>query len=391
MSTRETCPEPEELSLWIEGGGDPAFRARTESHLASCEECRRAWADVAEGIPDVPVSAGAVARIAAAAAGEASGAMRVSRVPRWAAWSAAAAVLAAVSLPFSGIFPSRPAGPTRAIPAGEPVSGRTETFRTGPGDAPRIVEAPDGTRLRIHPSTRLRFEPAPGGERLRAVLERGFVEADVVKGASQVWIASPAGDIVVVGTRFAVRAFRIHGKDGALPVVSVEVSEGTVELVRGPKRLSVTAGRRAIAWTGAAPLLQETRSQADWRETAGRWQGAWPVPPATPALLMGSGQDGIADWWELLGSADAPVAWRRSAARLVAVSAEPDDAPRLLRAFAEEDDEAVRCILLPDLARIVRAAEGDAAAVMFLGGILEGGAAGKVREAAAALLGEIAE
>lgn len=398
MSGRDGCLDAEEIAAWIDGGGDPVRRSRIEAHLSACAECRRAWSEAAEEVGEDPVPRDAVERIAGAAAAEGEPALPLRRYRKPVLWASAAAALVAF-FPVFRSFLSAPEKSPRALPQGERIAGRSEALRLGPGDAPRVVETPDGTRLRVHPATRLSFrEPAPG-ERLVLFLDRGAVEADVVKGASEVRIATAAGDIVVVGTRFTARAFRIHQGSGVgsdlspltphpfVPVLSVEVAEGTVEMRRDAERLRVSAGRRGIVWPGAAAVLQETREAVDPAKALDRWRGEWPVPLATPALLLGAGTDP----WEILDLAGLPADRRRSAARLASLSAEPEDSARLLRLFAAEEDEEARVILLPGMFRAVRSADGDAAALMVLGGILEGGASGRLREETEALLKEIAE
>lgn len=413
MSERDRCLDAEEIALWIEGGGEGGRRARIEGHLSACAGCRRAWAEAAEEAGEDPVPQGAVERIARAAAAEGTRpGLRLRRFRLPALWAAAAAAFVAL-LPALRLLSPAPEKPPRALPEGERVAGRSEALRVASGESPRVVETPDGTRLRVHPATRFSFrEPGPG-ERLVGLLERGTVEADVVKGASQVRIATGAGDVVVVGTRFTVRAFKIHQEtgvrrqesgdeskkqapsslgeedrgEGGIPVLSVEVVEGTVELVRDGERLPVSAGRRGFLWPGGGPVLQELREGADLGRSLDRWRGEWPAPLTTPLLLLGAG----ADPWEILGRAGLPEARRRSAARLATLSAEPEDAARLLRLFASETDDTVRLILLPGMLRAVRASDGDAAALIVLGGILEGGASGRLREETEALLEEIAE
>src|SRR5947207_8683950 len=88
MSTMEkSCPTTEVLADWLQGSLDPQQRSHLTSHLAACDECRRAVAIASslEAPPAAPVNEILLSRVVAAS--------RPRRVLPFAA--AAAAVLAA--------------------------------------------------------------------------------------------------------------------------------------------------------------------------------------------------------------------------------------------------------------------------------------------------------
>lgn len=286
----------------------------------------------------------------AAAAAWGNGTAR--RLSRPFAWTAAAA---GVLLAVAGWFLLRPPGPKPAAWDPGPEFRRSGAETTA---------LDDGSRFWLSPGGRLRTGETAPGERWTVRLERGTLAAEVAKGGGQVRIVSEAGEIRVLGTRFVARAFRIYqGSDDPSPrspspflsVLSVEVSEGLVELVSPDGSVRVAAGGRGIAVLGSAPVLQEIRAQ-EWRQAARAWsRGMAPERFAASwggVVLLASSWPGLADWHEALADAGLPSDLRAVTAALAASGAEPDEDGWLREALARETDEAARKVLTSHLARL---------------------------------------
>ena len=266
---------------------------------------------------------------------------------------------------------------THHIPSGRPVSGRGESFSPARGAPPEAVQLPDGSRFRVQPASIAAFRAPGPGERIVVDFRRGALEAEVAKGAGVVRILSEPGEVRVLGTAFLARAFRVHLPD-AVSVLSVEVSEGVVELSAPGRKLRVPAGHRGILWKSArdpAPrAIQQEVQPADWRAVAalGRDWERWGDPPGAPNLmpepvfLLAASWQGIGDWGDVLDGAGETPAHRRIAAALLGLCAEAEDGAWLLSRFDREPDAGIRKPLLPHLARVLRA-QGEGGCLDFLG------------------------
>lgn len=291
---------------------------------------------------------------------------------RWGRLAAAASVVAALGAAFFFLKPGEEEAAVRHLPVGIAIRGSGEEVASGPAEE-RVVSLPDGSRFRIDPGSRVRFAPA-GTDRVRVELLSGSLAADVVKGNRAVRIASEAGEVVVVGTWFRVKAFRMHpvpveketpspsmgeGQGGGgIPVLSVEVDEGLVELSGAGDAIPVPAGRRGLILGRSAPVLQEQKAQT-WETALAAVGGAWESPGfgagRVAATLLAADWEGLArrgGWRGILGDPSVEAALRRPAAFLVALAAESEDAENLLVRYAEEKDPEVRAILRPHLVRI---------------------------------------
>jgi hypothetical protein len=132
MSTMEkSCPTTEALAGWLQGSLDPQQRSHLTSHLAACDECRRALA-IASSIdapPAVPVNEILLSRVVAA-----------SRPRRVLPFAAAAAAVLAAAVGFS-LFPKHAAPPP--APAAVERTTLPEPFAVKPApkpEEPRLVK-----------------------------------------------------------------------------------------------------------------------------------------------------------------------------------------------------------------------------------------------------------
>lgn len=337
------CLPDEDLARAIEEG-------RVPPHLDGCQGCLERWTLLREEPAPWTTQADPGRFGPAAAVAWDAGAAR--RLPRPVAWTAAAAT---VLLALAGWFLLRPSGQP-------PVAWDPGPAFRRPGTEPTALA--DGSRLWLSPGGRLRTGESAPGERWTVLLERGTLAAEVAKGGGQARIASEAGEIRVLGTRFVARAFRIHqgsvdpslrSPSPFLSVLSVEVSEGLVELVSPDGSVRVGAGGRGIAVLGSAPVLQEIRA-GDWRQAARSWSRGM-VPERFAAswggvVLLASSWPGLTDWRDPLVDAGLPADLRGVAAALAASGAEADGADWLREALARETDEAARGVLAAHLARL---------------------------------------
>lgn len=351
------CLTPAELALWVEGKRGERPRDKIMAHLASCERCRALYA-IASALPaeDQAVDAKEiVSRLMPQIRGITPVTPRGAHpILRRLAWPAAAAALLLAWGIFQGVRP----GKTRDIPPGRQIAGREESVRTGP-EAAEALRLPDGSWLRLAPSGEIRFRKPASGERIVAELLRGTLEADIAKAPGAVRILAAAGEICVVGTRFAVKAFRIHEGAGGIPVLSVEVAKGAVDLVSPKGIVRVSAGRRGIACAPFGAVVHEARP-VDWRAAAREFGPAALKKPAGAwerILLLSATWQGISDWLEALSLEGVPTETRRLAAELAGVAAEVEDRERLLARFWAERDPSARLAFLPHAARVSGAEE----------------------------------
>ncbi len=146
MSTMEKfCPTTEVLAGWLQGSLDPQQRSHLTSHLAACDECRRAVAIASsiEAPPAVPVNEILLSRVVAA-----------SRPRRVLPFAAAAAAVLAATVGFSLTSkhaaqpPAAPVAVERApaveAPPLKPVAKPEDARTAGPAPVPSkpVVEAP---------------------------------------------------------------------------------------------------------------------------------------------------------------------------------------------------------------------------------------------------------
>lgn len=375
MKDTSACLTDEEMAVFARGESLPEEAERWALHLERCSACADRWAAaVAEGEGTASVPAVDPHPLAAAA-------LRVHAVPSprrpmFARWTLAAAAAALMAFGLSFFLPSRETERRFTLPAGQAITGREESFRTGAGD-PLCVSLPDGSRFRIGSATMARFEPPGPGDRTVLRLERGSVDAEVARAPGRVRIVAEAGEAVVVGTAFTARAFRVYegsggrgqGPEGAAvgpspltpypfcAVLSVEVSEGAVDLAGPAGAVRVVPGKRGILRGAEPPVLQESRP-IDWQEAAARYgREGEPSSWGNVILLAGSWQ-GISSWWEALEAPQASPAARRVAAFLASSAAEPADAARLEDLLEEETDGNVRRSLEAGLSRLRKGEKG---------------------------------
>ena len=157
MNTMEkSCPDVLTLAGWLEGTLSPQERGRMESHLAGCDDCRRAVA-LASTL-EAPPQAGAVNEILL------SKVVSASRRRRIIPMAAAAAAVLAVAVGFT-LFPrSQPAPSARIDPKNVPAieSPKVAAVPTPPGTAPSpiIAQKPDPT-LPLIPNEKPEVVKAP--------------------------------------------------------------------------------------------------------------------------------------------------------------------------------------------------------------------------------------
>jgi outer membrane biosynthesis protein TonB len=137
---RQPCPETSFLAAWLDGTLSPEERAEGTSHLAACDDCRRAVAIAAS----VPPQAGGQVDEALLARVTASGRRR----SRARVWAAAAAALIAAGVAFWAARPSpqAPAEPEIVAQPPPPAVAAPEPRRIplpDPPPAPDAAAKPD--------------------------------------------------------------------------------------------------------------------------------------------------------------------------------------------------------------------------------------------------------
>lgn len=383
--------DDEEIALFAGGAADASNRLRAERHMARCGVCRARWAEAdgpsAFSSAEPALDVEAMARSASDAWRDRPGTGR-----RWGWGAAAAAAVFLLAVLAARLIQGPESARSRLLPGGRAISGRDERVETG--SSSDVVRLPDGSRIRIGPRSRVAFLAAGSGERLVARLERGILEAEIAKAAGAVRILAEAGEIRVVGTVFTARSFRIHPSDGPgrpMAILSVEVTEGAVDLEGGSGCLRIAAGRRGIARAnpGEAPVIQEA-APLDREEAARRWGSGWGAPGFfhswNAATLLAGTWTGEEDWEAVLADRRRPPDLRRVAAALAGACAEGAEAGRLRDLFGEEPDEEVRRALLPHVARLLGRDAGG-----WLDQVARRDLSGRVRQAARGLSGAAEE
>ena len=149
MSTMEkSCPDILTLAGWLEGSLSPQDRARMTSHLAGCDDCRRAVA-LASTI-EAPPDSGSVNEILL------SKVVAASRRRRLIPMVTAAAAVLAVAIGFA-LFPRTPSAPAARIdpknvpPAVETVVTTAPKTATSESPKPAVAPKPDPSTLPVLP------------------------------------------------------------------------------------------------------------------------------------------------------------------------------------------------------------------------------------------------
>lgn len=233
---------------------DGAEQAAFESHLRGCPSCIRLLDEARErrtllrSVRVVPVPAGLADRV-----------LRRRRPwPRWAA--AAALVLALGGLVWNvGRRPGFEAVGAGARVRGEeriPFANRIalaagDLLRTQAGES-ATIRFPDGSTAAVRENARVSVAMR------RLGLEAGEVECRVIRGAERFVVATPAGEVIVLGTQFVVR----YGGEtemnraraaGAGAVLSVAVVTGAVLVSNSRGEVTLGPGDSAVAAAGEAP------------------------------------------------------------------------------------------------------------------------------------------
>jgi transmembrane sensor len=145
------------------------------------------------------------------------------------------------------------------------VAGQT---MTAPAEAAQVLELPDGSKVELEASARVRIEKF-SPEDARLVLLHGAARFDVQHRAARSFVVRAGSvDVAVIGTRFRV-GLGLGSADSVTGRVDVEVERGIVEVRRPGSTPPVTlaAGER---WTSASGFAATT---------------ALVVPSSAPAAL----------------------------------------------------------------------------------------------------------
>ncbi|MGE0803211.1 MAG: FecR domain-containing protein [Lautropia sp.] len=157
------------------------------------------------------------------------------------------------------------AGSTGSVPAADGTAvGEGSVIDTG-ADGTAVIVLGDGTRLRIPPASRVRFERLRqyhGDDAIEARLrlERGAIEPQSSPRKRPLTIQTPAGNAAVRGTEFRVRTSGASGRD------FVEVLGGLVEAGSAAGRAEVSGGNGAVVSATAAPRLEALLPAPDLRD-----------------------------------------------------------------------------------------------------------------------------
>jgi len=219
-----TPSEEQALAAWRAASPDHERRYRELAALAEFT----AEAESSEHIRPAPTTTDLIRAVLPPAAAGVGG-----RRHRFRLAVAAAIGLAAGALLVAGIL-SRSRDSWSGFVPEQVVTGSTETT---------TVTFPDGTIVRLAPNSRLR--PTPGMSRDVTLEGRAFF--DVAKADRRFRVRTVAGDAVVLGTRFEVRATHRSAQ--------VVVIEGRVALGEGAERVEVAAGEmsRLVRGTASRP------------------------------------------------------------------------------------------------------------------------------------------
>ncbi len=391
MTAPGNCPGLETLALLSEGDGD-TLKAH-EAHLADCPACiERIAAMLAEGNGASARRADAE-RVWQAVSRRLDGDAAATRVPvtrflpsRRMLAAAAAVILAAAggAVWLSLARPETKKTPPPVLTGARPL-GAAETRIVAAAGTPDTFLCPDGSAVRLAPGSAVSLDATRPGERVRLRLERGTLDAEVLKANAGFVVAAEGGEVRVVGTLFRARAFRIHAPGGpAIPFLSVEVSRGAVDLSGPQGTRRIAAGARGLVWKKEGPLLQAAETMS-WQAALKKWGAGFSSPgfAASPgcAVLLGGSWTGADTWRDAMADLSAPAEERRIAAFLVGITAHPNDHDRMLADFRSEREPAVRAELLPHLARVLA---DDA--LPFLKAVSADDADATVRERAASLV-----
>jgi hypothetical protein len=196
------------------------------------------------------------------------------RAPGLSNWvlAGAAAVVVAVALgTFWVVGPS----PEQAWTATTVVSSnaRIEATLTETAADGRALLAVGDDRIGVGPGTRVELAKA-SDRATRLVLSKGSVAANVdhARGKRNFDVETPLGRVHVVGT-----VFRVSAIDDAL---TVEVQQGTVEVLRGSSVTRVTAGQRLTVTAGVESVT--ARGDGDFEELSERAPPVAVVPKPAP-------------------------------------------------------------------------------------------------------------
>jgi transmembrane sensor len=223
-----------------------AWRAESPKHEARYRELRAlaeltAAADEATRVGPPPPIAELVRRAAAGSAARVAPPRRISHKLA----IAATIGLAAGALLVAGIL-TRSNESWSGFTPDQVVTGANETT---------TVTFPDGTVVRLAPDSRLRVTPG----RSRDVTLEGRAFFDVAKVGRRFRVRTPAGDAVVLGTRFEVQATE--------RTAQVLVLEGRVALGDGGERVEVAAGEvsRLVQGTASRPeRVPDASARVSW-------------------------------------------------------------------------------------------------------------------------------
>ncbi len=258
----------ERKSLWSHVAGElsPAEREHLEAHLEACSECRaevealratRQVLSLASSVDPCVDWRRADDQVTSAAA------RRMARLePRWPfglQWGLGLAAAACIALflvvdraPVSSDAPTVAEAPAPAIAEavfGARVDGAAAGLAEGeavaagktvstPDDGRAVLGLPEGSRVRVAESSRMRLAHLAADE-VRLELEEGRVAIKAAHVARKAFVVEAAGvQVRVVGTAFTVSL-------GA-GELEVAVAEGVVALERGEPQTFVRAGERAL-------------------------------------------------------------------------------------------------------------------------------------------------
>ena len=214
------CPKPEDLAAWLEGGLSPQERGPVTSHLAACDDCRRAVgvASLVEDAPARPVDEVLLARVVTAS----------RRRPVW-MWAVAGALLVALVLGFV-LFRPVPTVEVRSTADAPKIPAPVVIHATPPAPDPAPVPKPEEPKPLVkveekpappkpeEPKPVVKVEekpeppkPVPEPEKPKEVVTVPPVktETDLSVVFGPVFVVDPAGDLLLRGAK--VGAFEQAG------------------------------------------------------------------------------------------------------------------------------------------------------------------------------------
>lgn len=119
------------------------------------------------------------------------------------------------------------------------------------GDGAVALRLSDGSNVRLTGGTSMTFHGSKGSARYLCEMKSGEAEFTVVTQSGEFRVTSPAGHVIVRGTKFVVS---VRSKD----VMSVWVKSGKVEVWNGLGSCMLRSGQRAVTARGAAPEIELT-------------------------------------------------------------------------------------------------------------------------------------